>query len=124
LYLGIAFQITDDLLDYTQPEAVTGKPSGLDLREHKMTLPLIAALQRIAPDARRRVAELMATPTPSDAEVTEVVRLVEGAGGLEYARDRALEMAQLAEAELGRLPASRAREALRDSIAYAVERHS
>src|SRR3989449_11336315 len=42
--LGMAFQITDDVLDYTEPEAVTGKPSGLDLREHKVTLPLIAAL--------------------------------------------------------------------------------
>ena len=123
-YLGIAFQITDDLLDYTQPEAVTGKPSGLDLREHKMTLPLIAALGRIAPDARRRVAELMETPAPSDAEVAEVIHIVEAAGGLEYARTRAIEAAQLAEAELGRLPASRARDALRDSIAYAVERHS
>src|SRR5881296_661891 len=44
LRLGMAFQIADDLLDYTAPEAVTGKPSGLDLKEHKMTLPLIAAL--------------------------------------------------------------------------------
>ena len=123
-YLGIAFQITDDLLDYTQPEAVTGKPSGLDLREHKMTLPLIAALSRIAPDARRRVAELMETPAPSDADVAEVIHMVEAAGGLEYARTRAIEMAQLAEAELGRLPPSRARDALRDSITYAVERHS
>jgi octaprenyl-diphosphate synthase len=124
LYLGIAFQITDDLLDYTQTEAVTGKPSGLDLREHKMTLPLIAALHRLDPDARRRVQGLMETPSPSEAEVAEVVRLVEAAGGLDYARERALEMAQLAEAELLRLPPSRARDALRDSIAYAVERHS
>jgi octaprenyl-diphosphate synthase len=124
LYLGIAFQITDDLLDYTQTEAVTGKPSGLDLREHKMTLPLIAALHRLDPAARRRVAGLMETPEPSEEEVAEVVRLVDAAGGLEYARGRAVEMAQLAEAELMRLPPSRARDALRDSIAYAVERHS
>lgn len=123
-YLGVAFQITDDLLDYTQPEAVTGKPSGLDLREHKMTLPLIAALDRMDPAARRRVAELMATPAPSDADVAEVGRMVESAGGLDYARERALDMAQLAEAELGLLPPSRARDALRDSIAYAVERQN
>ena len=49
----MAFQITDDLLDYTQPEAVTGKPSGLDLKEHKVTLPLIAALPRFAPEERQ-----------------------------------------------------------------------
>ncbi len=123
-YLGVAFQITDDLLDYTQPEAVTGKPSGLDLREHKMTLPLIAALGRITPEARRRVAELMETPAPTDAEVVEVIRMVETAGGLEYARARAMEVAQLAEAEVAKLPPSRARDALRDSITYAVERQS
>src|SRR5260370_28123699 len=49
MLLGMAFQITDDLLDYTEPEAVTGKPFGLDLKEHKVTLPLIAALTRTAP---------------------------------------------------------------------------
>ena len=124
LRLGMAFQITDDLLDYTEPEAVTGKPSGLDLKEHKVTLPLIAALAEMSPAQRRLVAELMATPDPRDAVVAEVVRLVETAGGLDYARRRALQLAQQAEAELEILPPSSARDALRDSIAYAVERRS
>jgi octaprenyl-diphosphate synthase len=124
LRLGMAFQVTDDLLDYTEPEAVTGKPSGLDLKEHKVTLPLIAALAAMSPGQRRLVADLMATPDPGDELVAEVVRLVDGAGGLEYARRRALELAQQAEAELAILPPSQAREALRDSIAYAVERRS
>ncbi|HXO84415.1 MAG TPA: polyprenyl synthetase family protein, partial [Gemmatimonadales bacterium] len=53
MLLGMAFQITDDLLDYTELEAVTGKPSGLDLREHKVTLPLIAALARMPAEGRR-----------------------------------------------------------------------
>jgi octaprenyl-diphosphate synthase len=122
LHLGMAFQITDDLLDYTQPEAVTGKPWGLDLREHKVTLPLIAALAHMPEAARRRVVELMRTPSPADGDVAEVIRVVDAAGGLEYAKRRALDAAQLAEAELSRLPGSRARDALRDSIVYAVER--
>src|SRR5213596_3509273 len=122
--LGMAFQITDDLLDYTEPEAEIGKPSGLDLKEHKVTLPLIAALAEMSPAQRRLVAELMATPDPRDAVVAEVVRLVETAGGLDYARRRALQLAQQAEAELEILPPSPARDALRDSIAYAVERRS
>ena len=124
MLLGMAFQITDDLLDYTQPEAVTGKPSGLDLKEHKVTLPLIAVLPRLSPDERQVVARLMATDEPSDAQVAEVIRLVEAGGGLEVARRRALDLAQQAEAELAALPASTAREALRDSIVYAVERRS
>src|SRR4051812_491507 len=64
--LGMAFQIVDALLDYTEEEAVLGKPSGSDLREHKVTLPLIAALPRMDEAARRRVAELLHTPDPAD----------------------------------------------------------
>jgi octaprenyl-diphosphate synthase len=124
MLLGMAFQITDDLLDYTELEAVTGKPSGLDLREHKVTLPLIAALARMPVDGggRRVVAELMEAAEPSDDLVAAVIRLVEGAGGLETARQRALDLAQQAEAELDLLPPSPARDALQGSIAYAVER--
>ena len=122
--LGMAFQIADDLLDYTAAEAVTGKPSGLDLREHKITLPLIAALGAMSPADRRRVQELMSTAEPGDALVADVIRSVGAAGGLDYARRRALEFAQQAEAELDILPPSTARDALRDSIAYAVERRS
>ncbi len=127
MLLGMAFQITDDLLDYTELEAVTGKPSGLDLREHKVTLPLIAALARMPAEGegRRVVAKLMeAAAEPSDDLVAEVIRLVESAGGLETARRRALDLAQQAEAELDVLPLSPARDALQGSIAYAVERRS
>src|SRR5216117_2986442 len=59
-HLGMAFQITDDLLDYTESEEVTGKPVGLDLKEHKVTLPLIAALGHMGQAERRVVADLMA----------------------------------------------------------------
>jgi octaprenyl-diphosphate synthase len=124
MLLGMAFQITDDLLDYTQPEAVTGKPSGLDLKEHKVTLPLIAALPRMTTAERQVVTQLMAMDDPSDSQVAEVIRIVEAGGGLDVARRRAVDLAQQAEAQLAAVPASTAREALRDSIAYAVERRS
>src|SRR6266704_913857 len=84
----------------------------------------IAALGAMGAEGRRLVAELLATPQPDDALVTDVIRRVAGAGGLAYAHRRALELAQQAEAELEILPPSRARDALRDSIAYAVERRS
>jgi len=120
--LGMAFQITDDLLDYTEGEAVTGKPSGLDLKEHKVTLPLIAALPRFAPEARREVEALFAEKEPADERVARVIELVGRAGGLAYARERATEWAEQAETALEELPRSLAREALRDAIVYAVER--
>ncbi len=120
--LGMAFQIVDDLLDYTGEETVTGKPSGNDLREHKVTLPLIYALGRLTPDARREVATLMATPEPSDEQIGRVINLAAEAGGLEYARQRAQRLAEKADRELDDLPPSAARETLRDSIAYVLDR--
>jgi len=70
------------------------------------------------------VAQLMDTAEPGDDLVAEIIRLVEAAGGLETARQRALDLAQQAETELDVLPSSPARDALQGSIAYAVERRS
>ena len=120
--LGMAFQIVDDLLDYTEDTSVTGKPSGLDLREHKMTLPLIAALPEMSEAERQAVTRLMQTPEPSEGQIAEVVASVTRTGGLEYARDRAQRLSLQAERELEELPATPAREALRASISYVVER--
>jgi octaprenyl-diphosphate synthase len=120
--LGMAFQIVDDLLDYVGDASVTGKPTGSDLREHKVTLPLIAALQRFGERDRARVAELLETPEPTDGLIQEVVATVADAGGLDYARGRALQLAEQADRELDRLAPSPAREALRASITYVVER--
>ncbi len=122
--LGMIFQIVDDLLDYTEDAATTGKPTGLDLREHKVTLPLIAALPRMPESGRREVSQLMATETPDDAQIARVIALVTEAGGLEYARTRAQAWAQRAEEELDHLAPSPARDALRASVAYVLERRS
>jgi octaprenyl-diphosphate synthase len=120
--LGMAFQIVDDLLDYTEDASVTGKPFGSDLREHKVTLPLIAALPRMDDGERRGVSWLLQTPEPSDSQISEVIMTVTRAGGLEYARERALRLAQLAEGELDLLQPSAARDALRASITYVIDR--
>jgi octaprenyl-diphosphate synthase len=122
--LGLAFQIADDLLDYTADQSVTGKPSGLDLKEHKVTLPLIGALPRLTKAARARVDALFADETPSDALVAEVVGIVAEAGGLEYARQRGAQFAQEAEEALAGMPTSPARAALADAIVYVMDRRS
>ncbi|HEX7050934.1 MAG TPA: polyprenyl synthetase family protein [Longimicrobiales bacterium] len=120
--LGMAFQVVDDLLDYTETEAVTGKPSGHDLREHKVTLPLIAALAEMGPQERREVEEFFADPEPTDDGIARVVQLVRENGGLEAARRRALDFGAEAEAALAMLPAGEATDSLRDAIAYVMDR--
>jgi octaprenyl-diphosphate synthase len=120
--LGMAFQIVDDLLDYTEDATVTGKPFGSDLREHKVTLPLIAALPKMGERERRSVARLLHTAEPGDAQIADVIVAVGQAGGLEYAKERALRLAQQADTELDLLPPSAARDALRARITYVIDR--
>jgi octaprenyl-diphosphate synthase len=124
LHLGMAFQITDDVLDYTSSESVTGKPSGHDLREHKITLPLIAAVPRMEPAERRLVEQLMEDPAPSDDLIHHVVGVVTARGGVVAARQRAVQAGQRAEIELERVAEGDARDALRDMLTYAIERRS
>jgi octaprenyl-diphosphate synthase len=120
--LGRAFQVADDLLDYTADPAVTGKPSGLDLREHKVTLPLIHALPKLSKAERARVEAFFRDPEPADDAIHELVEVIAGHGGLDYAREKALESAQRAHDALEGLPEGPVLEALHDSVVYAVER--
>lgn len=122
--LGVAFQIQDDLLDYTADTRVTGKPSGLDLREHKVTLPLIGALPHMSAAARLRVDDLFSEKDPSDERVAEVVAIVGEAGGLEYARQLGARFADEANAALATLPDTPARASLADAIVYVMNRRS
>jgi len=121
-HLGMAFQIADDLLDYNETEAVTGKPSGHDLREHKVTLPLIAALTEMDAADRRDVEEYFADPEPTDAAIAHVIRLVRDYGGIDYARQRAEWYGTRAAAALVTLPDGAATEALRDAVTYVIDR--
>lgn len=120
--LGMAFQVADDLLDYTEQQEMTGKPGGLDLKEHKVTLPLIAALREMPAPARARVEALFASPEPDDDQVADVIGIVREHGGLEYARRRADQFAKDAEDALADLPEGAARSSLLDAIAYVVDR--
>jgi octaprenyl-diphosphate synthase len=122
--LGLAFQIADDLLDYTADAEQTGKPSGLDLREHKVTLPLIAALRTMPATHRARVDALFATNEPSEGLVADVVAIVVDAGGIDYAREKGERLAREAEAALAGLPDSLSRTALVDAITYVMDRRS
>jgi octaprenyl-diphosphate synthase len=120
--LGMAFQIADDLLDYTGVEAVTGKPTGHDLREHKVTLPLVEAMRRTTDAETREIRELFTMVDPPDDQIDRVVAIVDERGGLAYARQRARHFAALAQEALDGLAPGPALDALRDAVGYAVDR--
>jgi len=120
--MGMAFQVQDDLLDYTEDSGTTGKPTGLDLKEHKVTLPLIETLRRVDASQRAVIERLFATAEPDESQVSAVVDVVRETGGLDYARRRGEEYAAQAEEALTELPDSAARTALSDALAYVLDR--
>src|ERR1043166_4770324 len=119
--LGMAFQIVDDIIDYTENESVTGKPGGLDLREHKVTLPLIAAQRRTTPAGRKRIEELFGDESPNEELIRDVIGIVTEAGGIDAARQRGKQFAAQAEAALQSIPTSSVRSALLDAITYVLD---
>ena len=119
---GAEQQVADDLLDYTEGQEMTGKPHGLDLKEHKVTLPLIAALREMPSGDRARVETLFAATEPEDEAISEVISIVRRHGGLDYARRRGEQFAREAEDALADLPEGPARSALVDAISYVVQR--
>jgi octaprenyl-diphosphate synthase len=120
--LGMAFQIADDMLDYTGSEAVTGKPTGHDLRERKVTLPLVGALEHATQPEVAEIRRFFTRVDPSDEEILRIVDIVSDRGGLEYARGRALSYAELADAALDGRVEGPAADALRGAVRYAVAR--
>jgi len=120
--LGMAFQVVDDILDYVGAEDVTGKQSGHDLREHKVTLPLIVALRNFDEDQRLAANALFADPEPDDEAILRVVEATTAAGGVDYARARAQAFADEALAALEGLPESPAAAALAEAVNYTIER--
>ena len=82
---GIAFQIKDDLFDYTQ-SSITGKPTGIDIRDQKMTLPLIYTLNTVSKKEKNHIINIIKNHHKNDEKVAEVITIVKQNGGLEYAK--------------------------------------
>lgn len=122
--LGMAFQIADDMLDYTESAAVTGKPAGQDLREHKVTLPLIAAMSEMTSSELAEVESFFADPEPRTDQIARIIELVHAQNGLEYARRRAEYFGEAASAALLELPNTHVTDSLRQAITYVIERRS
>ncbi|PHR63593.1 MAG: octaprenyl diphosphate synthase [Idiomarina sp.] len=120
-HLGTAFQLVDDLLDYTADSETMGKQAGDDLAEGKPTLPLLYAMWH-GNDQEAAMIRLAIEQGDGRDQLQQVLAAMQRTGALEYTRNRALKEAELAQQQLAHLPASPYREALHALAAIAVDR--
>ena len=110
--LGIAFQLVDDLLDYTADAAALGKPVGGDLREGKVTLPIILLLRRGGADADGLIRDVVRDRTVAPEQWRDILRLLHEHRSTELAYETALDYAARAKSCLSAFPPSQERDAL------------
>lgn len=118
--IGIAFQIKDDLFDYS--EAKIGKPTGIDIKEQKMTLPLIYTLNKVDKKERKWLINSVKRYNKDKKRVREVIEFVKDNGGIEYTTNKMMEYQQRALDLLGDYPDSEAKEALITMVNYVIAR--
>ncbi len=119
-HVGMAFQIKDDLFDYGDDEI--GKPLGIDIKEKKMTLPLIYALSKSSWMEKRRIISIIRNKSEDAAKVKEVIEYVKKSGGIEYAKSVMHEYYQKAIAILNQLPDSTYKTSLADLVRFTIDR--
>lgn len=120
--LGTAFQLVDDLLDFTATDEALGKPAGVDLLEGKLTLPLIYLLESDGGASRAAVKTIMQEGDYQRVSRTELLSAVERTGALARARERAYEYAEAARSALDALNSSKYSDALYSIPTYIIER--
>jgi octaprenyl-diphosphate synthase len=119
--IGIAFQIRDDILDY-EGNGITGKRSGNDIKEKKITLPLIHSLEKASLSRKKQILKIIGNKKKSASDVAEVIRFVTENGGTDYAVDKMNQYRDKALAILDTYPESEVKESLRQFVHYTVSR--
>ncbi len=118
--VGIAFQIKDDLFDYGTADI--GKPTGIDIKEKKMTLPLIYALQNASYIEKRSIISTIKNNSQNEARVQEVIKFVLNSGGIAYAENKMMEYKNNALQILSGFPENSSRASLQQLVQYTIER--
>ncbi len=119
-YAGIAFQLKDDLFDYGTADI--GKPTGNDIREKKLTLPLIFTLQHAPSEVKRKLTYILKNKHKNKQSIEQVIEEVKLAGGIQYAEQVMEEYKSKALNILGEFPDSSERDALAELVRYTTER--
>ena len=118
--IGIAFQIKDDLFDYGKKKI--GKPRGIDIKEKKLTLPLIYTLNEVDKNKRKWLIKSIKKYNKDKSRVKEIIALVKDTGGLNYAVEKMNYYHKIALDDLKKLPDNEFKESLIDMINYVIER--
>ena len=118
--IGIAFQIKDDLFDYGKKKI--GKPRGIDIKEKKLTLPLIYTLNEVDKNKRKWLIKSIKKYSKDKSRVKEIISLVKDTGGLNYAIKKMNYYHKIALDDLRKLPNNQFKESLIDMINYVIER--
>jgi octaprenyl-diphosphate synthase len=121
-YLGIAFQLVDDVLDYGSTDDVMGKGVGDDFRDGKVTLPVILAYARGTDDERSFWRSAMAGERSSDEDLNRAIRLLQSSDALSETLERARQYGRRALDALGGFPSSKAKSALSEAVEFAISR--
>ena len=121
-YVGIAFQIKDDLFDYESGNS-TGKPNGIDIKDQKMTLPLIYLLNNSGFSEKRWIVNTVKNHNTEKERVAQLIGNVVECGGIRYAKERMLEYRQKALDLLQDFPASQYHDSLRELVIFTTERN-
>ncbi len=119
--VGMAFQIKDDLFDYNTNGNI-GKPTGIDIKEKKLTLPLIYALNHASKSEKRRIINTVKHHNTDKVRVAEIIQYVVDSGGIEYAGDKMLEFRDRALEILHTFESSEARDSLEELVNYTIHR--
>jgi len=122
LNLGLSFQLIDDVLDFTSSEEILGKPIGNDLREGKVTLPLIYLLQRCDREEAQKVKSVLEEGGFSSPRFSEILELIDRYNTLRAAREKAQEFAQKAKRYLETFPETPYKDALRSLPDFMLDR--
>ncbi|NOT51010.1 MAG: polyprenyl synthetase family protein [Chitinophagaceae bacterium] len=117
---GMAFQIKDDLFDYASENV--GKPTGNDIKEKKLTLPLIYTLNKVDGSTRRKIIYIVKNNNREKEKVKWVIQQVEQAGGIDYAKKKMNEFRDEALAVLHQFPENPARQGLQDMVLFVTDR--
>ena len=121
-HIGMAFQLADDSLDYVSSNEEMGKLIGTDLKEGKMTLPLIHAMKKCSPSERERIQKALQNTLAHQEDLPEIVSLIDKYQGIAYTRQKAIEFIQKAKGDLASYPEGPAKTALIQIADYIIER--